>query len=215
MAEAERNGPLDEELAARIRYPLAPDWIGLPDRPVNGLDPLLVHALVRQESRFQPDALSPAGAVGLMQLMPKTARETARRAGRKRPDRWELLRPEQNVELGSRYLARLGARFGGEWMHAIAAYNGGEAATDRWVERAAGDGGRFLEGITYRETRMYVRKVLLNLLQYYRVYRPGSLARTLPTPPPTAPPGAGGDGTPPPGGEASLLPEGGSGTPAP
>lgn len=180
------NVPLDPEhpgLTDRIQYPLAPEFLGDCDRRHSGIDPLVLHAVIRQESRFQPDALSPAGAVGLMQLMPRTAAEAARREKMRKPGRRELLRPSVNIRLGASYLSRLVKGYGGDYLRAIAAYNAGEAAVGRWWNGSNGDPAGFLEGINFKETRFYLRRVFFNLLQYYRIYRPEMFARYFPKPP--------------------------------
>jgi len=180
------NIPLDPEnpgLTDRIQYPLASEFLADCDRRRSGIDPLVLHAVIRQESRFQPDILSPAGAVGLMQLMPRTAAEAARKEKMPKPGRKELLRPAVNVRLGAAYLARLVKGYGGDYIRAVAAYNAGESAVGQWWSRSNGDPAAFLEGVNYRETRFYLRRVFLNLLQYYRIYRPGMFARYFPKPP--------------------------------
>jgi soluble lytic murein transglycosylase len=180
------NVPLDPEhpgLPDRIQYPLAPEFLADCDRRRSGIDPLVLHAVIRQESRFQPDILSPAGAVGLMQLMPKTAAETARKEKMPKPRKKDLTRPEVNVRLGAAYLSGLVKGYRGDYFRAVAAYNAGEAAVGRWWKRSNGDPAAFLEGINYKETRFYLRRVFLNLLQYYRIYRPEMFARYFPKPP--------------------------------
>ena len=180
------NVPLDPErpgLADRIQYPLAPEFLGDCDRRRSGIDPLVLHAVIRQESRFQSDILSSAGAVGLMQLMPRTAAEAARKEKMPKPGRKELLRPAVNIRLGAAYLSRLVKGYGGDYFRAVAAYNAGEAAVERWWKQSNGDPAAFLEGINYKETRFYLRRVFLNLLQYYRIYRPEMFARYFPRPP--------------------------------
>jgi len=168
-------------LVDRIRYPLAPEYLGDCDSPQSGVDPLVLHAIIRQESSFQADVLSPAGAVGLMQLMPGTAAATARREDLPRPRRIDLTRPSLNVRLGASYFARLLKRFDGDYFRAVAAYNGGESAVNRWWAGSGGDPAVFLERISYQETRFYLRRIFLNLLQYYRIYRPEMFARYLPS----------------------------------
>jgi len=204
------NVPIDPEnpgLTDRIRYPLAPEFLADCDRKRSGIDPLVLHALIRQESQFQSDILSPAGAVGLMQLMPRTAAEVARKEKMPKPHRTDLLRPTVNVRLGAAHLSALVKGYGGDYFRAVAAYNAGEAAVDRWWKPSNGDPAAFLEGISYKETRLYLRHVFLNLLQYYRIYRPEMFARYFPKPPaggkkavdagPPPPPAAPADNVPP------------------
>ncbi len=169
-------------LIERLQYPLAPQYLGDCDGKKSGVDALVLHAIIRQESLFQYDALSPAGAVGLMQLMPRTAAEVARREKiGKTVRRYDLLKPELNVALGAAYFAHLMSVYEGDYVRAVAAYNAGEKAVDRWWKRANGDPAMFLETVAYRETRGYLRRVFFNLLQYYRIYRPGMLARYFPS----------------------------------
>jgi soluble lytic murein transglycosylase len=132
----------------------------------------LVHAIIRQESMFDEEALSSAGAMGLMQLMPATARETARRAGLShRPD-WLTTNPSYNVRLGSAYLSDLIERYDGSYPLAIAAYNAGPGRVGGWLE-TFGDPrqGRidmvdWIEMIPVYETRNYVQRVMENLYVY-------------------------------------------------
>ena len=180
------NVPLDPEhpgLTDRIQYPLAPEFLADCDRRRSGIDPLVLHAVIRQESRFQSDVLSSAGAVGLMQLMPRTAASAALKEKMSKPGRKELLRPAVNIRLGAAYLSRLVKEYGGDYFRAVAAYNAGETAVGRWWNQSNGDPAAFLEGINYKETRFYLRRVFLNLLQYYRIYRPEMFARYFPKPP--------------------------------
>ena len=202
------NVPLDPThpgLVDRIQYPLAPEFLADCDRRRSGIDPLVLLAVIRQESRFQADVLSPAGAVGLMQLMPRTAAETARKEKMPKPGRKDLLRPSVNIRLGAAYLSRLVNGNGGDYFRAIAAYNAGETAVKRWWEQANGDPAAFLEGINYKETRFYLRRVFLNLLQYYRIYRPEMFARYFPKPPAEAKPAVDAAPPPPPGAPADNV----------
>jgi len=176
------TGQASGGLIERLQYPLAPQYLGDCDGKKSGVDSLVLHAIIRQESLFQYDALSPAGAVGLMQLMPRTAAEVARREKiGETIHRYDLLKPELNVTLGAAYFAHLMAAYDGDYVRAVAAYNAGKKAVDRWWKRANGDPAMFLETVTYRETRGYLRRVFFNLLQYYRIYRPGMLARYFPS----------------------------------
>jgi soluble lytic murein transglycosylase-like protein len=197
--------PMNPGLVDRIQYPLAPEFLADCDRRRSGIDPLVLLAVIRQESRFQADVLSSAGAVGLMQLMPRTAAETARKEKIAKPGRKELLRPSVNIRLGAAYLSRLVKGYGGDYFRAIAAYNAGEAAVKRWWTQANGDPAAFLEGINYKETRFYLRRVFLNLLQYHRIYRPETFARYFPKPPAGAKIEADAEPIPPPGAPADNV----------
>ena len=177
------------ELIDRIQFPLAPEYVGDCDRKKSGVDPLVLHSVIRQESQFQFNALSPAGAVGLMQLMPRTAAEVARKEKMRKPRRKDLLKPQTNVALGAAYLSRLIRGYGGDYLRAVAAYNAGESSVAKWWKESKGDPALFLENVSYRETRFYLRRVFLNVLQYYQIYRPRMFARYFPTAPGEAPPG--------------------------
>ncbi|MGH9804981.1 MAG: transglycosylase SLT domain-containing protein, partial [Candidatus Acidiferrales bacterium] len=131
----------------------------------NKLDPYLVAALIRQESRFESRAESSAGALGLMQLMPATARAVA---GNRRLPRGRLTEPELNIRLGTRYLASLLRRFNGSLEKAVAAYNAGGTRIEEWASRGSTDEpAEFVENIPLRQTREFVYIVLRN----YRFYR--------------------------------------------
>lgn len=121
------------------------------------LKPALIRAVMRQESLYRADAESSAGAQGLMQLMRGTAGDIARDLGESRGD---LLDPAVNIRLGAARLARLIERYDGNVVPALAAYNAGPAAVDRWLPEAPLDGDVWLENVPFNETREYVRRVL-------------------------------------------------------
>ncbi len=132
-----------------------------------GVDPSLLAALLREESRFDPRALSPAAARGLAQLVPSTARELAVRAGLPVPTADDLFRPEVSIALGAAYLAELLARFEGRVGPAVAAYNAGEAQVDLWLRYCSTqDEAEFLSKVGFRETRAYLRRVLGSRAHY-------------------------------------------------
>ncbi|MEW6444167.1 MAG: transglycosylase SLT domain-containing protein [bacterium] len=138
----------------------------------NGLDPFLVLGLIHQESRFAADAASPAGAIGLMQIMPATGGRVAREIGLKDFSQARLCDPGVNVNIGTAYLSGLVRRYQGAWPKILAAYNAGPDAVKKWIDSmpsAAPD--EFIEGITYSETRIYVKKVFFNWSLYSRLYR--------------------------------------------
>ena len=127
-----------------------------------GVDMLLFAALVRQESVFDAEALSPAGARGLAQLLPETAALTARSLDVTFYPEWITV-PDLNLHLGAAHLAQLLKRFGQRVEAAVAAYNAGLTPVRRWLARPeAEDPDQFIELIPYPETRSYVRAVLRN-----------------------------------------------------
>jgi len=134
------------------------------------LDPYLLAALMAQESTFVPDVRSPAGAVGLMQLMPATGRVYARQL--KLPYSSRLLtNPEANVRMGTAYLADKLREFGGLHL-ALASYNAGERAVRRWVDERPDvtDRDEFIDDIPYPETQNYVKRILGSAEDYRRLY---------------------------------------------
>jgi soluble lytic murein transglycosylase len=136
-----------------------------------GVDALLLAALVRQESVFDVEALSPAGARGLAQLLPSTASLLARGLDVTFYPEWITV-PDLNLHLGAAHLAELLKRFG-RVDAAIAAYNAGPIPVRRWLERGgADDPDRFIELIPYAETRGYVRSLLRNRELYRALYEP-------------------------------------------
>lgn len=160
-------------------YPLRYDQSLRAAAAREGLDPSLVAALICQESTFAADAVSSAGARGLMQIMTYTGRPLARDLGL-RFDRRMLLDPGTSLSLGSRYFRQMMDRFGREDA-ALAAYNAGPHRVDRWLpasNNAPAD--EFVESIPFSETRQYVMAILGARSQYERLYG------LRPAPPPSA-----------------------------
>lgn len=147
-------------------YPV-PRW-----QPETGftLDRALIYAIIRAESAFNPDAESHVGALGLMQVMPATAREIAKRAALELSDAAALRDPDTGIAIGQAYLEHLLNReyIGNNLMFLAAAYNAGPARVARWEDGldAKGDPLLFLESIPFVETRAYVKKVLTNFWSY-------------------------------------------------
>ena len=124
-------------------------------------------AIARQESLFDPHGLSSAGAQGLMQLMPATAREVALRMGRAAPSLEELRTPALNLEIAAHHLASLSARYGDSRPLVAAAYNAGASRLRRWIKDAGGTPmDVWIESIPFRETRNYVKNVLAFAVVY-------------------------------------------------
>lgn len=139
-----------------------------------GLDPYLVAALVAQESTFVPDVRSSANAVGLMQLIPSTARIYARKVGLSYSAKL-MTDPESNIRMGTTYLTELVRQFGD--LHLVlASYNAGEGAVRRWLaERPGVPTDEFIDDIPYPETQNYVKRILGTADDYRRLYGGGSV----------------------------------------
>ena len=150
----------------RLVYPLPAVAPVAAEARARGVEPSLAAALIWQESRFTPTATSPAGARGLMQVMPSVGRQLASGAGYPAWDPALLWQPDVSIELGMRHLAS-GLR---QWPHtayALAAYNAGDSRVARWRRTPGTDDPElFVERIPYAETRDYVRIVLRNRAWY-------------------------------------------------
>ncbi|MDQ7727419.1 transglycosylase SLT domain-containing protein [Halomonas sp. SpR8] len=127
---------------------------------LTGVDPYLLMAITRRESAYNPNALSPAGARGLMQLMPGTASQVSRELGISDPGPYGVLDPELNIRLGSTYLRDKLQRYQGNRLAAAAAYNAGPGRVDQWLGDGVEAFDLFVESIPFRETRDYVQAVL-------------------------------------------------------
>lgn len=128
-----------------------------------GLDPLFVLSLIRQESAFNPGAKSAVGATGLMQLMPRTAQQFEQEL-----DRTMLESPELNLKIGIQYLRQLLERFDGNMIYALSAYNAGESKVKAWRKNVFTNDNPLMqiESIPYKETRLYVKLIYRNLFFY-------------------------------------------------
>ena len=147
---------------AKQRYPLEYEHVIVGHARNYDLDPALLAAVVYRESKFDPDARSSSGAVGLMQLLPSTAKGIALHTGGTRFVVSDLTDPEINVRYGAFYLRRLLRKYEDERL-ALAAYNAGQRNVDEWLVE---DGGR----IGFAETREYVDEVLELRDVYARAY---------------------------------------------
>ena len=149
-----------------------PYWSQLAtDAQSQGLDPYLVASLVRQESEFNPGAVSRANAYGLMQLLPSTGKQMARQQGERRFSANELFDPSENLRLGTAYLRQNIDHYGGQVEYALAAYNAGDGPVRQWI--ASGDYKdvpEWVESIPYTETRDYVQSIMRNREVYRAVY---------------------------------------------
>ena len=134
------------------------------------MSPLLMLALIRQESYFDASAVSFAGALGLMQVIPATGRDIAVGLGVKDFKDSDLLKPEVSTRFGAHYLAGQLEGFGGNIGAALAAYNGGPGNAARWTETAGSDVDLLVETIDFEETRLYLELVLANYAYYRYAY---------------------------------------------
>jgi soluble lytic murein transglycosylase len=143
---------------------------------LNDLDPVLVLSLIKQESAFDKGAISSTGALGLMQLMPATASDTDPSV-----DRADLVEPSTNVRVGTKYLKHLLTRFNGNIVLALAGYNAGPNAADRWFREQGSKRGMldFIETIPYKETREYVASIIRNYYWYSRKLTPNEPSKPL------------------------------------
>jgi soluble lytic murein transglycosylase len=150
-----------------LRFPLAYREGVMANARARALDPAWVYAVIRQESSFRPDARSPVGALGLMQLMPATGRQIAREL-RDAADPPDLLQPETNIRYGVHYLQQISQRLQDNPVLATAAYNAGPNKVAQWLPAGAPvPADVWAETIPYRETRAYVQRVM----EYAAVYR--------------------------------------------
>jgi soluble lytic murein transglycosylase len=153
--------------------------------PVSSPEPAFIHAITRQESNFDTEAVSGANARGLMQLLPSTATLVARRLGQSFQVAQLTASPEVNMRLGAAYLEEMLARYGGALPLAAAAYNAGPGRVDQWLgtygdPRGGGiDMIDWMEQIPFTETRNYVQRVIENVI-VYRAQDPAAAAREHP-----------------------------------
>ena len=154
----------------RILFP-EPYWtIIKAEAAKNNVDPYLVASLIRQESEFNPSVISYANAWGLMQMLPSVGRSLAKQEGMKNFQTFQLLDPETNIRLGTRYLKQTLDKFGGVPEYALAAYNAGDSRVLDW--QAAGPYGgmdEFVESIPFTQTREYVQAILRNVEIYREI----------------------------------------------
>ena len=157
---------IDVEKAIReITLPLRHDDIIRQQAADKNLDPSLIAAVIYGESRFREDQRSSAGALGLMQITPRTAQVIAHLSGGTQFVTGDLADPEINIRYGSFYLRYLLNRYDGDEVAALAAYNAGTGNVDRW-----GGSDLDLEAIGFPETRAYVEDVLSKRAEYRETY---------------------------------------------
>lgn len=170
VAVVASTGPF-EKAVKEITLPLRHEDVIRQQAREKGVDPALIAAVIYQESKFR-DQTSHAGARGLMQITPDTARFIARRTGGTRFEIRDLANPDINIRYGSWYLKWLLDHYDGHTPLALAAYNGGIGNVDKWVAAAGGpDEFDHVADIPFPETRAYVREVMRRREDYAREYR--------------------------------------------
>jgi soluble lytic murein transglycosylase len=176
---ADRDKPEDKQQYAALKQQ-KDYWQGLYPFPFESqianwsqqrrLNPMLVTALIRQESRFEPQIQSSVGAAGLMQVMPETAEFIASKIQAKT---YNLKDPEDSIKLGTWYLDHTHDEYDGNSMLAVASYNAGPGAVSEWLTSSkTRDPDEFVEAIPYDETKGYVKSVFANYWNYLRLYNP-------------------------------------------
>lgn len=165
-----------ENIFWRLYYPIT-SWEEISRQSKeNGIDPFLALAVIRQESAFDHKALSPANARGLMQLIPPTAKRVYQRLEMDKKtgvpfDLDALFDPKVNIALGVAHLAELISFYDGAPVPALAAYNAGRKAVNKWLKSGGGEPeDEFIENIPYSETSEYVKRVIRNWILYKRIY---------------------------------------------
>ena len=157
--------------ANRLSYPKGYQEFVAPYAKKYGVDELLVYSIIREESRFQKDAVSPADARGLMQLIPPTARTVARQIGINGFSIAMLTIPRINIEMGIFYFKQVLDQFNGDVELALASYNAGPHRAADWKVRFYGlEKDEFIEEVPFRETRNYIRRILRSYGAYKAIY---------------------------------------------
>ncbi len=162
--------PWDRRLL-RVVYPFPYRELVVKEAAEWGVDPILLAALIRQESAFKADIRSGAGAVGLMQVMPPTGRQLARAYGPEDFHENNLTTPEVNLHLGAAFFVDMNRRYKGDLPIVLSAYNAGPTRATRWRRYPeAADPERFVERIPFEETRGYVKNIRRNVGVYQALY---------------------------------------------
>jgi soluble lytic murein transglycosylase len=149
--------------------------VGHATRSEGSVEPALVYSIMREESGYRPDVISPVGARGLLQIMTATGEVLAQKQGLDVFDADDLFVPRTNISLGAGYLAELSNQFDGRLSASIASYNAGPEAVREWISEVevedAGDrDDEWVESIPYEQTRNYVKRVLRSLYVYRTLY---------------------------------------------
>jgi soluble lytic murein transglycosylase len=178
--ERERGGSKEAYDLWRFDFPQAYQDLVTKFANKSGAPEALVYAIMRAESQFNSVAVSPVGARGLMQLMPYTVAQLAKLGGEPPVSDEDLLKPENNLRLGARYLARLFKKFSGEIPLVAASYNAGPHRVYSWLSTFGSlEMDEFIEHVPFVETRNYVKKVVRNYVVYSEIYGHDSVSTSF------------------------------------
>lgn len=137
----------------------------------NNIDPLLIFSIIKAESNFKENAESSSGAVGLMQLMEETAKEIAESMDEPILEKEDLKEAKTNIKIGIKYYSILQKNYDGNMLLALTAYNAGIGNVNTWIKNGIiKSDGSDIENIPYKETNMYVRKIIRNYKMYNKIY---------------------------------------------
>ncbi|MFV2060007.1 MAG: transglycosylase SLT domain-containing protein [Gammaproteobacteria bacterium] len=164
------------------RFPLVHQNLVVKQAQGQKINPAWAFAIIRQESAFTSDARSHAGAMGLMQLLPRTALQVARNNQVKYRNRFDLLNINTNVKLGVRYLKKVSDHFNGNNVLATAAYNAGQYRVNTWLPKAPVSADIWVETVPFNETRDYLKRVLTYTIIYEQRlgHSPKSILQNMP-----------------------------------
>ena len=136
------------------------------------VDELLIYSIIKTESNFNEKVISSSGAKGLMQLMNSTAEELAKKVNQPLETKDSLLDPENNIKLGTKYYSDLSKTYDGNMLLALCAYNAGIGNVNEWIKDGTiKQDGSNIENIPFKETNMYIRKILNNYKMYKKLYQ--------------------------------------------
>jgi soluble lytic murein transglycosylase len=170
LAALTRDAKTPPDDLLRLAYPLAYRDLAKQSATDAGVSPLLLLSLVRQESFYDAEAGSTAGALGLTQVVPTTGDAIATQLGVTGFTASDLFRPKVSLRFGASYLATQLTSFDGDAYHALAAYNGGPGAASDAIDIAGSDPDLFVESLEFDETKSYVKLVMENYARYRQLY---------------------------------------------
>ncbi len=155
----------------QVMYPLRYSEQIFTNADIYNVDPFLIAAVIREESKFNPNAISSKGAMGLMQLMPSTAYWATSQMGIDNIKEEDLLNPDINIKIGTWYIANLSREFKDDLPLIIASYNGGRGRVREWIDRGVWDGTyENRDDIPFKETRFFLKKVFNSYRTYTNLY---------------------------------------------